>query len=237
MPPLGQEGNHDSHKIDAGGDHVGRPCHARPAERVRTRFVRCGGTGTGYSATLSGDSEVPDAVTTSATGSFSATLDGDSLTFSLEATGEGITQAHIHMGPASENGPVVAFLFGLDEAGVNMVEASGTITEAELLGPLEGNFAGLVEALEAGNLYVNVHFTREPGRGDPWADRGGPIGSHRWHWPRTQHRKWWVHAGCNPLGGKRGWCGSPRRAGLAQLPKGSPRRSLTRYRSELLVLG
>ncbi len=66
------------------------------------------------------------------------------------------------MGPASENGPVVAFLFGLDEAGVNMVEASGTITEAELLGPLEGNFAGLVEALEAGNLYVNVHSLENP---------------------------------------------------------------------------
>ena len=151
-------------RLTRGGDHVGRPCHARPAERVRTRFVRCGGTGTGYSATLSGDSEVPDAVTTSAIGSLSATLDGDSLTFSLEATGEGITQAHIHMGPASENGPVVAFLFGLDEAGVNMVEASGTITEAELLGPLEGNFAGLVEALEAGNLYVNVHSLENPAR-------------------------------------------------------------------------
>ncbi len=115
-----------------------------------------------YSATLSGDSEVPDAVTTSATGSFSATLDGDSLTFSLTATGEGITQAHIHVGPTGENGPVVAFLFGLDEAGVAEVDASGTITEADLLGPLEGDFAGFVEALEAGNLYVNVHSVANP---------------------------------------------------------------------------
>ena len=101
-------------------------------------------------------------MTTSATGSFTASLDGESLTFTLGATGEGLTQAHIHLGPAGENGPVVAFLFGPEADGVEVVDASGTITVAELLGPLEGDFAAFMEALEAGNLYVNVHSLANP---------------------------------------------------------------------------
>jgi hypothetical protein len=56
---------------------------------------------------------------------------------------------------------VVAFLFGPDAAGggrFSGVLAQGTVTEGDLIGPLAGQpFAALVEAMLAGNTYVNVH--------------------------------------------------------------------------------
>ncbi|MSQ31061.1 MAG: CHRD domain-containing protein [Dehalococcoidia bacterium] len=79
------------------------------------------GQSTQYRATLSGANEVP-AVTTTATGTFSATLDasgGGSLTWSLTTTGltGGVTAAHIHLGAPSVNGAVVVNLVTAPTAG------------------------------------------------------------------------------------------------------------------------
>ena len=76
----------------------------------------------------------------------------------------GVTQAHIHRGLPSANGPVVAFLFGRVAPGgaIHGTFAKGTITEDDLLGPLAGDFSGFVEALRNGELYVNVHTAAHP---------------------------------------------------------------------------
>ena len=112
--------------------------------------------------TLTGAEENPP-VTTSATGKFLATATNNSLSFTLTASGTGITQAHIHEGPKGTNAPIVAFLLPLNSAGVSSVNVSGTITEASLIGPLAGNMAQFQKDLAAGNLYVNVHTLANPG--------------------------------------------------------------------------
>jgi len=72
-----------------------------------------------------------------------------------------VVAAHIHLGPEGVNGPVVAFLYGpAAPAGgrAQGVIGSGTITGANLVGPLAGQpLSALVEAIRDGNAYVNVH--------------------------------------------------------------------------------
>ena len=72
-----------------------------------------------------------------------------------------VVQAHIHLGPAGQNGPVTAFLFGPVPAGggrVNGEIARGTITASDLIGPLAGmTLDDLLAEMVAGNAYVNVH--------------------------------------------------------------------------------
>jgi hypothetical protein len=74
---------------------------------------------------------------------------------------ENVVASHIHVGPAGMNGPVVAFLAGPFLAGGGQTDgvlAEGTITAANLVGPLAGQpLSALIAAMEAGNAYVNVH--------------------------------------------------------------------------------
>jgi hypothetical protein len=74
---------------------------------------------------------------------------------------ENVVASHIHVGAAGTNGPVVAFLYGNVPPGggrVNGRLASGTITAANLVGPMLGaSLQDLVAAMTAGNTYVNVH--------------------------------------------------------------------------------
>lgn len=111
---------------------------------------------------LTGAQEVPP-VTTAANGQFNATAGANSLTWAAQAYGVGITMAHIHVGAAGTNGPIVAFLFGPDAGGQNQLNLSGTITEANLTGPLAGKWADFSKALAAGQLYVNFHTLANPG--------------------------------------------------------------------------
>jgi hypothetical protein len=78
----------------------------------------------------------------------------------------GVTQAHIHLGLPNMNGQVVAFLYGPSDPSdrVDGRLAEGVLTPADLVGgPFEGNFAGFLEALGHGELYVNVHTAEFPG--------------------------------------------------------------------------
>lgn len=111
--------------------------------------------------TLSGANEVPP-VEANATGLFSASVTANSMTFDLSAVADGITMAHIHLGAAGTNGPVVAFLFGPDEAGQPAIHPTGTLTATNLIGPIAGDWAAFAAALAAGNLYVNVHSIDHP---------------------------------------------------------------------------
>ncbi len=121
-----------------------------------------------FIAHLSGGEEVPPAQTTG-TGQafFKLSMDGTSLDYKLiVANIENVTQSHIHLAPAGTNGAVVAFLFGNVPGGVtvNGVLTEGTITAANLVGPLAGQpLSALVDYLNNGGAYVNVHTTSYPG--------------------------------------------------------------------------
>ncbi|MGH8912735.1 MAG: CHRD domain-containing protein [Acidimicrobiia bacterium] len=121
-----------------------------------------------FATHLEGGNEVP-AVSTSGQGQaiFQVAEDGASIDYKLiVANIEDVTMSHIHIGGAGVNGPVTVFLFGPNLAGVdvNGVLAQGTITASDLIGPLAGQpLSALIEAMESGNAYVNVHTLDNPG--------------------------------------------------------------------------
>ena len=120
------------------------------------------GDNNNYAVHLDGATEVP-ANASLATGQaiFKLSPDGTSLDYKLiVANLDNPVAAHIHVGPPGVNGPVVVLLFsGPPGTGTaNGVIAEGTVTAANLSGPLAGQpFSALVEALNSGNAYVNVH--------------------------------------------------------------------------------
>ena len=118
---------------------------------------------TAYTAHLAGANEIP-ARDTLARGQavFTLSTDGSELRYRLVVANiANVTAAHIHVGPANANGPVVAFLYGnvpLGGGGSNGVLATGTITAADMVGPLTGQpLSALLDAIESGDTYVNVH--------------------------------------------------------------------------------
>lgn len=124
-----------------------------------------------FRAHLSGSEEVPP-VDTRAQGQavFQTSLDGTSIHFMLNVANiEDITQAHIHLAPAGQNGPVVAWLFPAMPPPVLIpgrfqgVLSAGVITEGSLVGPLEGKtLDDLISEIMNGNTYVNVHTVPFP---------------------------------------------------------------------------
>ena len=136
-----------------------------------------------YSVHLDGGTEVP-ANTSQGAGQaiFKLSPDGTELDYKLiVANLDNPVAAHIHLAPTGVNGPVVAFLFGPGAPGsgtANGVIAEGTITAANLTGPLAGQpFSVLIEALNSGNAYVNVHTNDgvPPGGTGPGDLPGGEI--------------------------------------------------------------
>lgn len=123
-----------------------------------------------FGADLAGDNEVPP-VDSDAEGeaSFKANGAGTEVRYELEVEDiEGVVQAHIHLGAAGANGPVVAFLFGPVAGGIDVGEeetiAQGTVTAGDLRGPLAGmTINDLLAEMQAGNAYVNVHTLANPG--------------------------------------------------------------------------
>lgn len=121
---------------------------------------------TPWRAALTGANEVP-ATTSTATGTFTATLDeaAGTLTWSLSVPSiTSATAAHIHTGAAGTSGGIVVNLFAAPASGpVNSINVSGTARAADVIGSLAGNFPGLVDAIKGGTAYVNVHTTANPG--------------------------------------------------------------------------
>lgn len=118
-----------------------------------------------FFAVLSGANEVP-ARDTNARGvaTFKLSDDGTELSYRLVVANiNNLVAAHIHVGSAGVNGPVVAFLYGHEGVPpgggrIDGVVAEGTITAADLTGPLAGQpLSVLITAIEAGNTYVNAH--------------------------------------------------------------------------------
>jgi hypothetical protein len=109
-----------------------------------------------------GAEEVP-ARDTQAQGQLVLKLNDDgTLDYRLIASNiENVIASHLHRGAEGVNGPVFVFLFGPAPAGGGRhdgVLATGTITDADLIGPLAGaTVSDVVDEINAGNVYVNVH--------------------------------------------------------------------------------
>jgi hypothetical protein len=123
-----------------------------------------------FRATLTGAQEVPAVdEPTRGTASFRFDPGLGTMRYELRVTsGVGVTQAHLHCAQAGVNGPVVVFLFGPDNTGLDVTGklASGTITnadviatESDLCGKPLNNIASLYDAILEGRVYANVHTT------------------------------------------------------------------------------
>lgn len=131
-------------------------------------------TGDRFVAALSAREEVPSNDSKGrGVATFRLSGDGTALAFRLiVANIEDVTQAHIHCGGPGVNGPVVAFLFGFDPDGVtvNGTLSQGTITAADVIARPDSaacpggiaDFAELIEAMQLGRAYVNVHTVALP---------------------------------------------------------------------------
>jgi len=117
---------------------------------------------------LHGAEEVP-ARDTHAQGqaTFQANADRTELAYKLNVANiENVFMAHIHLAQPGVNGPIVVWLYPstavapgpLGGGRIQGRIADGTITAADLIGPLAGHpLSELIDAIESGNAYVNVH--------------------------------------------------------------------------------
>ncbi|WP_210463794.1 CHRD domain-containing protein [Rufibacter roseolus] len=117
-----------------------------------------------YTAHLRPEEETREVIS-NATGQIILRLskDGTQLYYKLiVANMESVLFGHLHMAPAGENGPVVVDLVG-SVSNPSGVIAEGIITSASLKGPLAGKtLSDLIAAIEAGNIYTNVHSPTYP---------------------------------------------------------------------------
>ena len=142
--------------------------------------------GESLSVNLTGFEEVPS-VSSQGTATFTADVAGDesSIAWKLSYSGlEGaIQQAHIHFGQKAVNGGIAVFLctnLGNGPAGTQTcpappAEISGTIVAADvspnipatqstrIQGINTGELGELMDAIDAGVAYVNIHSTLWPG--------------------------------------------------------------------------
>lgn len=102
------------------------------------------------SVALSGGQEVPP-VQTSASGKAAITVNADrSVSGSVTTAGVAGTMAHIHIGAAGKNGPVIVPMTKSGD-GTWVISAGAKLTDAQY------------EAYKAGGLYVNVHSAEHKG--------------------------------------------------------------------------
>lgn len=118
----------------------------------------------------------PGSVSTTASGTFVAKLDGDALSYTLTYGGLSgpALFAHIHFGNRVQNGGVIVFLCGGGPQSIpcpagttSEATVTGTVTAADVIGPAgqgiaPGEFQELVDALRAGVAYANVHSPTWP---------------------------------------------------------------------------
>src|SRR6266404_1085299 len=122
-------------------------------------------------ATLKGFNETP-ANSTPASGSFRATVGGDSITFELKYSGLVADSlfAHIHLGQKNVAGGVMIFFCDNSNPSHSprtCPARTGTVTAADVIGPngqgiAPGEFSKVLEAIHSGVSYVNVHSTKFP---------------------------------------------------------------------------
>ena len=120
-----------------------------------------------FAASLRGSNEVPPRDTNATGNAIFRVLNDDEIYYKLIVGNiDNVVAAHIHLAAEGVNGPVVVGLFGGPNTGEQTegILAEGIITAGDLVGPLSGlTLEDLIEAMAAGNTYVNVHTTQFPG--------------------------------------------------------------------------
>ena len=117
-----------------------------------------------FTASLSGKDEVPPNESPS-TGFVWVRIANDKIGYEVNVTDiDKVNAAHIHLGEAGKNGPVVLTLFkGGPTEQTNGTLGESNVPASNLEGPLEGKgIADLVTAMKDGTTYVNVHSTDFP---------------------------------------------------------------------------
>jgi hypothetical protein len=120
-----------------------------------------------FDALLAGSFEVPP-VNTSASGfaELGVVDGGNSVEYGIIVVNiDKVTQAHIHQGNSSQAGPVIASLFNASTPTGPIIGdlTEGTITSANLTGPLQGKqLSDLITLMQNGTAYVNVHTEQNP---------------------------------------------------------------------------
>jgi hypothetical protein len=129
--------------------------------------------------TLTGYEEDPLVLSTPGTGEFKAFVraDKEQIHYRLRYADleGGVTQAHIHLGGRHQSGGIIVFLCSNIGGGPPGTQAcppapariSGTLTPAQVVGPSAqgidpGEFDELLDAIDAGVTYVNLHTTKYP---------------------------------------------------------------------------
>jgi hypothetical protein len=132
-------------------------------------------------AELTGYEEVPASLSSPATGEFQAQVDSSETEFTYVLQYSGftvpITQAHIHFGARATLGGISIWLCGtaalpgppgtpLCPQGAGTVIR--TVTAAQVVGPAgqgiaAGEFAEILDAMQAGVAYANIHTMTFPG--------------------------------------------------------------------------
>ncbi len=140
------------------------PSH--PGGEIRGQMVAADD---GFRASLTGTGEVLSPGLSTTPGTSLATgravfwmdEDGGALHFRLEVHNiTGVFASHIHLNGPGVNGPVVVPLFNsaTPTGLINGLLSQGTITAANLTGPLAGHsLAELLTDIRSGDAYVNVH--------------------------------------------------------------------------------
>lgn len=137
-------------------------------------FLACSDSSTApasttYVATLSGANEKPNAVATTATGTATYTLIGNTLTYTITVTGltSTTTMSHIHLGSSAVAGPVIvpytvyAVQNGLVSTG--LIDLSTPVSSNSATGANTISGDSLKVLLNNGNAYTNVHTINFPG--------------------------------------------------------------------------
>lgn len=139
-----------------------------------------------FTAKLSGAAQLPEPTSSKATGTLDLTVHdgGKKISYTLSVTDlENAASAELHLGAPNINGPAILKLFPAHGAAAKHgafsgVLAEGTITAADMLGPMAGSpLSDLIDELRAGNAYVNVHTNdgMDPPESGPGDYRKGEI--------------------------------------------------------------
>jgi len=135
-----------------------------------------------FHANLKSTNEIP-AVSSTATGTFTGTLqnNGTELAYEFEYSGlsGAPTQAHIHFGQSFANGAIVYWICGsaanppqggtiticpqAKDGKVTGIIRPVNIVAAGTQGISAGDFTEVIAAIRDGNSYVNIHTAQSPG--------------------------------------------------------------------------
>src|SRR5687768_9967163 len=131
--------------------------------------------GADFQATLTGAAQFPDPVTTDATGRAFFDVDGSIVRFRIEVEDiQNVTLAHVRVSTADGSGPIAVELFNAGGSPRSfttravLVEATFTQADVQPVPPTvvvpEGisTLDQLLDEMEVGNTYVNVHTTANP---------------------------------------------------------------------------